>query len=422
MKVLLIGSGGRESALAYKLRQSTMLKELKVYPGNGGFPENELVPEGSIDLKDKKSVQDYVQKNGILFVVVGPEEPLIDGISDWLQEIDVPCFGPSKYCAQLEGSKHFAKELMKELKVPTARYASFTSFETALEYIQTHPLPIVVKFDGLAAGKGVVVCSSKTEAENFLQEIFLQHKFGTTTNKVVIEEFLEGEEASIFALCDGENYVIFPAAQDHKRAFDNDTGPNTGGMGAYAPTPVVTPEIYEKVKSEIFTPIFAGLKQKGNPYRGLLYAGLMIDKLKNPKVVEFNVRFGDPETQCLMLLLENDLLQIMWECATSKLTVKELNFKDGFATVVVLAANGYPNSYKKFIPLNLKESADKNIFVFHAGTKRTNSGLVSSGGRILGITSFANSLQESVKNCYRYLTENPISDTFYRKDIAKRAL
>lgn len=422
MKVLLIGSGGRESALAFKLRNSPIIKELRVYPGNGGFPKHEIVPEGSINLKDKKSVQEYVTKNGILFVIVGPEEPLVDGMSDWLNEIDVPCFGPSQYCAQLEGSKNFAKELMQELGVPTAKYASFPSLEPALAYIQTHPVPIVVKADGLAAGKGVAVCTNLKEAESFLREIFVDQKFGTSGERVVIEEFLEGEEASIFALCDGDHFVMFPAAQDHKRAFDGDTGPNTGGMGAYAPAPIATEEVYEKVKSQIFKPMLAGLSKKGHPYRGLLYAGLMIDRSGDPKVVEFNCRFGDPETQCLMMLLEDDLFQLMWECANGKLTVNELKLKTGFSTVVVLAASGYPDSYKKSIPLDLKTPRNEDTIVFHAGTKTSGEGIVSNGGRILGITSFGNSLSESVQKSYDYLAENPVQDTFYRKDIAKKAL
>ncbi|MCX7997457.1 MAG: phosphoribosylamine--glycine ligase [Leptospiraceae bacterium] len=421
MKVLLIGSGGRESAIAYKIRKSPLLRELKVYPGNAGFPSSELVPKDAINLKDKISVQDYVKKNGILFVVVGPEEPLVDGIADWLQEIDVPCFGPSKYCAQLEGSKAFAKNLMQSIGVPTARYATFSDFESAKEYIQNHPLPIVVKYDGLAAGKGVSVCQTKEEAEKFLESIFVNHKFAND-NTVVLEEFLEGEEASIFALCDGERFLMLPAAQDHKRAFDNDQGPNTGGMGAYAPAPLVTQEVYEKVKTQIFESVFRALRESGHPYRGLLYAGLMIDKLGNPKVVEFNVRFGDPETQAVLMLLEDDLLELMWECASEKLTRTSLKMKEGSSAVVVLAAEGYPESYKKNIPLNLKEPTNPNTILFHAGTSIQNGSLVSTGGRILGVTSFGVTLKEAVDSCYEYLKENPIPSTFYRTDIAKRAL
>lgn len=421
MKVLLIGSGGRESAIAYKIKQSPLLRELKVYPGNAGFLEKEIVPKDKINLKDKNSVQDFVRKNGILFVIVGPEEPLVDGIADWLSEIDVPCFGPSKYCAQLEGSKAFAKNLMQSIGIPTARYATFNNLEDAKNYIQTHPTPIVVKYDGLAAGKGVSVCQTKEEAEKFLTDIFLEHKFANN-NTVVIEEFLEGEEASIFALCDGERFIMFPAAQDHKRAFDGDKGPNTGGMGAYAPASIVTPQLYEKVKTHIFEPLFDALRKSGNPYKGLLYAGLMIDKEDNPKVVEFNVRFGDPETQAILMLLEDDLLELMWECAGEKLHKTSLKIKEGASAVVVLAAQGYPNSYKKSIPLLLKSPNNSNTVLFHAGTSLENGKLVSNGGRILGVTSYGKTLKEAVELCYEYLQANYIEGTFYRTDIAKKAL
>lgn len=421
MKVLLIGSGGRESAIAYKIRKSPLLRELKVYPGNAGFLDSELVPKDQINLKDKTSVQEFVKKNGILFVIVGPEEPLVDGIADWLQEIDVPCFGPSQYCARLEGSKAFAKNLMQSIGVPTARYATFSDFASAKEYIQNHPLPIVVKFDGLAAGKGVSVCATKEEAEKFLEEIFIKNKFANNSH-VVIEEFLEGEEASVFALCDGERFLMLPAAQDHKRAFDEDKGPNTGGMGAYAPAPIVTPEVYQKIKTQIFEPIFRTLRESGNPYRGLLYAGLMIDKNQNPKVVEFNVRFGDPETQAILMLLEDDLLELMWECASERLHRESLRIKEGSSAVVVLAAEGYPETYKKDIPLNLKTPTNPNTIIFHAGVTKRDGNLFSNGGRILGVSSYGKTLQEAVDSCYSYLKENPIPHTFYRTDIAKKAL
>ncbi|MCB1176742.1 MAG: phosphoribosylamine--glycine ligase, partial [Leptospiraceae bacterium] len=311
MKVLLIGSGGREHAIAYKLRQSSLLTELKVFPGNGGFLENEVLPSTSMNLKNKESVQSFVKENKFELVVVGPEEPLVDGISDWMSEINVPCFGPSSYCAKLEGSKDFAKNLMIEFGVPTAKYATFHDLNSSLDYIKDHPTPIVVKADGLAAGKGVAVCSNKEDAIQFLKEIFEDKKFGASGSKVVIEEFLEGQEASIFGICDGEKFLLFPASQDHKRAYDNDEGPNTGGMGAYAPAPIVTEEVLQKVKNQIFTPMIKGLQKKGHPYKGLLYAGLMINSSGDPNVVEFNCRFGDPETQGLMLLLEDDLLKLM---------------------------------------------------------------------------------------------------------------
>jgi phosphoribosylamine--glycine ligase len=422
MKVLLIGSGGREHAIAYKLRQSSLLTELKVYPGNGGFPESEILPADSMELKNKSSVQNFVKSNSFAFVIVGPEEPLVNGISDWMDEIGIPCFGPSAYCSRLEGSKDFAKSLMSEFSIPTAKYSTFFDYSMAIDYVKKHPLPVVIKADGLAAGKGVAVCSRTDEALQFLKKIFEDKKFGNSGSQVVIEEFLEGQEASLFAICDGERFLLFPASQDHKRAYDNDEGPNTGGMGAYAPAPIVTPEVLQQVKEKIFQPMISGLRKKNQPYKGLLYAGLMINSEGIAKVVEFNCRFGDPETQALMLLLEEDLLKLMWDAANGQLESRELNIKEGFATVVVLAANGYPETYKKNIPLTLKATSQSEIQVFHAGTIRTSNGVVSSGGRILGITSHAKTLAESVQKCYRYLAENSIPDTFYRKDIAKRAL
>jgi phosphoribosylamine---glycine ligase len=421
MKVLLIGNGGRESAIAYKIKQSKLLSELKVYPGNGGFLREEIIPKNTFNLKNKESVQKFVIQEKFEFVIVGPEEPLVDGITDWMDEISIPCFGPSKYCANLEGSKDFAKNLMKEFNVPTANYETFYDYENAIKYLQNKKLPIVIKADGLAAGKGVTVALDKTEAIHALESIFIERKFGSSGSKVVIEEFMEGEEASIFAICDGNNFLVLPAAQDHKRALDGDKGPNTGGMGAYAPAPIIKDEILEKVKEKIFKPMLNGLKIKGYPYKGLLYAGLMIFN-NEPKVVEFNARFGDPETQALMLLLEDDLLQIMYESAKGKFTIDKLNIKKGFSTIVVLAASGYPGDYSKGMEINFKNPESNSTIIFHAGTQISEDKILSNGGRILGIASFAETLQQSVDLCYHYLKNNQVQNTFFRKDIAGRAL
>ena len=422
MKVLLIGSGGREHALAYKIRQSKLLTELKVFPGNGGFPDQELLPAGSFQLKDKTSVQKFVKDNRFDLVVVGPEDPLVDGITDWLTEIGVKCFGPSAYCAQLEGSKFFAKTIMQEANVPTASYAKFTDISSAKEYVQTKGVPIVIKADGLAAGKGVSVCTQLSEAYSALDDIFIHKKFGTNNLSVVIEEFMDGEEASIFAMCDGHTYLVFPAAQDHKRAFDEDKGPNTGGMGAYAPAPVVTENLYEEVKQRIFTPLLQKLKEKGYPYKGLLYAGLMIDKSGQVKVVEFNCRFGDPETQALLLLLESDLLDLMIACVNETLHEKNISFRHGFANVVVVAAEGYPEKYKKDIILGLPKVENPDTMVFHAGTIRKGDRLLSSGGRVLGVASYHSSIQTSLGRSYAYIQKLNTEGLFYRKDIGFRAL
>lgn len=422
MKVLLIGSGGRESALAYKLRKSPLIKQLKVYPGNAGFPPEELYPKAAFDIKSKVSVQEFILREKIDFVVVGPEEPLVDGISDWVSELKIPCFGPSAYCAKLEGSKDFAKQIMREFGVPTADYEVFTDIVLAKNFTKTKVYPLVIKADGLAAGKGVTIASSEEEAYGALEEIFVQNKFGASGRSVLIEEFMKGEEASVFAVCDGENFLLFPASQDHKRAYDGDTGPNTGGMGAYTPAPIVDNHVLRKVKELIFRPMLEGLKSKGHPYRGLLYAGLMIEN-GNPRVVEFNCRFGDPETQTLMLLLEDDLLEVMLESANGKLKRNDLNFYDGFSAVVVLAAEGYPGDYVKKIPLDSlpKEFGDET-HIFHAGTEFLEGIPVSTGGRILGITSKGKTLAEAVNRCYSLLNSHPIENTFYRKDIAGKAL
>ncbi len=421
MNVLLIGSGGRESALAYALRKSKHLTSLKVYPGNGGFPSIERIPKDSFNLKDKDSTLSYIKKHNFDFVIIGPEEPLVDGIVDWLNDESILCFGPSKYCANLEGSKEFAKSIMKEFSVPTADYESFSDYSTSLEYVRTKGFPIVIKADGLAAGKGVTVAHSLDEAVSSLKDIFIENKFGKSGAKVVIEEFMDGEEASIFAISDGDRFVLFPAAQDHKRAFDGDKGPNTGGMGAYAPAPIVNETVLQNVTEKIFKPILSGLKSKGHPYKGLLYAGLMI-KNNSPKVVEFNCRFGDPETQALMLLLEDDLLEVMLESARGSLLRSKLSFNNTFSTVVVLAANGYPNSYTKDIKLTSFIKDSEEIVIFHAGTEIYGSELISNGGRVLCIASSGESLKDSVKKCYTYLNQFELKDLFYRSDIAVRAL
>ncbi|TGK20740.1 phosphoribosylamine--glycine ligase [Leptospira fluminis] len=421
-RILLIGSGGRESAIAYKLRQSPKLSSLHVFPGNGGFPESELLPAGAFDLKKKSSVQEFVKRNGYDLVVVGPEDPLVDGICDWLSEIGVPTFGPSAYCAQVEGSKEFAKSLMKQAKVPTAKYESFSDHTKALDYVRKEGVPIVIKADGLAAGKGVTVCFHLSDAEVALKEIFLDKKFGESGSKVVIEEFMAGQEASVFAISDGTDYFTLPAAQDHKRAFDGDLGPNTGGMGAYCPAPIVTEKVLEKVKRSIFDPMFEIFRRQGHPYKGLLYAGLMIDSQGEPKVVEFNCRFGDPETQCVLPMLEGDLVEIFTASAKGRLSETQASVGKGASTVVVLAAKGYPESYAKNIPLELPQTDSKDVVVFHAGTSKKDGNLISTGGRILGISARGSDLKDSVSKAYAYLSKLNVPDTFYRKDIAGKAL
>ncbi|EOQ89995.1 phosphoribosylamine--glycine ligase [Leptospira yanagawae serovar Saopaulo str. Sao Paulo = ATCC 700523] len=420
-KVLLLGSGGREHALADAISKSNSLESLKVFPGNGGFSSDILLSPNEISITDKSKFFDYIKSSKTNLVVVGPEDPLVNGIADWCDEIGVPCFGPSAYCAQVEGSKHFAKEMMKRAKVPTASFAVFTDHESAWSYAQKELLPLVVKADGLAAGKGVTVAFELKEVKRALDEIFLESKFGQSGNKVVIESFLEGEEASLFVITDGERYMCLPAAQDHKRAYDGDIGPNTGGMGAYAPAPIVTDAVLTKVKSLIIEPMLGDFKRSGHPYKGLLYVGLMITKEGEPNVVEFNCRFGDPETQCVLRLIDEDILPIFYASATGNLPERNLKLKQGSSAVVVLAAKGYPDSPEKGMTLEIPPN-EGNVVVYHAGTKKENSSIIANGGRILGITSFGDSLKNAIDECYVFLGKIKAPNTFYRKDIGRRAL
>ncbi|TGK51272.1 phosphoribosylamine--glycine ligase [Leptospira bouyouniensis] len=420
-KVLLIGSGGREHALADAISKSNVLESLKVFPGNGGFSSDVLLSPNEISITDKSKFFEYIKTSKTNLVIVGPEDPLVAGIADWCDEIRVPCFGPSAYCAQVEGSKHFAKEMMKRAKVPTASFAVFTDHESAWSYAQKELLPLVVKADGLAAGKGVTVAFELKEVKRALDEIFLESKFGQSGNKVVIESFLEGEEASLFVITDGERYMCLPAAQDHKRAYDGDIGPNTGGMGAYAPAPIVTDSVLSKVKSKVIEPMLDDFRRSGHPYKGLLYVGLMITKEGEPSVVEFNCRFGDPETQCVLRLIDEDILPIFNASAIGNLPERNLKLKQGSSAVVVLAAKGYPDSPEKGMVLEIPAN-EGNVVVYHAGTKKENSSTLANGGRILGITSFGKSLKEAIDECYVFLGKLKAPNTFYRKDIGRRAL
>ncbi len=311
---------------------------------------------------------------------------------------------------------------MTEAKIPTAEYKTFSEYSDSLKYLESKSIPIVIKADGLAAGKGVTVATSKEMAQTALKEIFKDKKFGSSGNQVVIEEFMEGQEASIFAISDGDSYFLLPAAQDHKRAFDGDQGPNTGGMGAYCPAPVISESILQKVKEQIFDPMFDLFRKKGHPYRGLLYAGLMISPNGEPKVVEFNCRFGDPETQCVLAMLDGDLLELLYRASTGKIKGIQAAVKKGAAVVVVLAAQGYPDFYEKNIPLNLPETSGQNVHLFHAGTLKKDGKVFSSGGRILGIVAQGADLKSSVDQAYSFLEKIQAPKTFYRKDIGYRAL
>lgn len=418
MNVLLIGSGGREHALYWKIKQSPLLSSISVFPGNGGFPPGAIA--SGIDLKDFESIRRYVKQNKIDLIVCGPEQPLVDGITDALGA-DCPVFGPVRNAARLEGSKEFSKEFMKKYGIPTAEARSFSNAQEAVLYLRTRSLPVVVKADGLAAGKGVTVASTYEQAEAAVRSAMEEKVFGASGEKVLIEDFLEGEEASVFAICDGQRAMPMIAAQDHKRAFDNDQGPNTGGMGAYLPVPLANEEVLRRVKTEVLDRALAGMRAEGTPYRGLLYAGLMIQR-GIPRVVEFNCRFGDPETQAVLRLVDEDLLLLLAASASGHLPDRPVKFKNESSICVVVAADGYPGDYRKSVSIP-SVPEDNGVLVFHAGTARRENGLVSTGGRVLGVTATGTDLAEARQRAYDAIASaGPMPGLFYRKDIGLKGM
>lgn len=420
MNVLLIGSGGREHALFWKLSQSTQLGSIRVFPGNGGFAPESIAL--GIDLKNFETIRSYVKQNKIDLVVVGPEQPLVDGITDALSR-DCLVFGPTAFCAQLEGSKDFSKAFMKRHGIPTADAVTFTDSNAAIEYLRTRKLPIVVKADGLAAGKGVTVATSYEDAETAVRDAIDKKIFGTSGQSVLIEDFLEGQEASVFAICDGQRALPMIAAQDHKRVFDNDQGPNTGGMGAYAPVPFMNADVMRQVQTEVLDRVMAGMQKEGHPYRGLLYAGLMVHN-GSVRVVEFNCRFGDPETQGLLRLLDEDLLELCKLSASGNLPQRQIQFKQEAVICIVLAAEGYPGEVRKNIPIPDLKIIDSlgDIIMFHAGTALTQGGVVSTGGRVLNLTATGRDLLEARKLAYSALERVHVPGLFYRKDIGQKGI
>lgn len=423
MRILLIGGGGREHALAWKLAQSDKVEKIFAAPGNPGIAM--LKKCSCIDLKldDLEKVADYAEEESIDLTVVGPEATLVAGIADVFKRRGLPVFGPSKAAAQLEGSKAFSKELMAKYNIPTAFFKICEDMETAKAYVKEKGAPIVVKADGLAAGKGVVVAMTEEEALEAIEEMMGDHKFGNAGARVVLEEYMEGEEASLLAFTDGKTVVPMLAAQDHKRIFDNDQGPNTGGMGTYAPAPVMTDILRLKATERILKPVVAAMAKEGTPYQGCLYAGLMI-KDDVIKVVEFNCRFGDPETQVVLPLLENDLAEIMLACATGTLDQADVAWSDKAAVCVVMASGGYPESYEtgKVITGLAEADAQENTVVFHAGTKNAAGSIVTAGGRVLGVTAVDDNIRAARDRAYAAVENIKFDGAFYRKDIAWRAL
>jgi phosphoribosylamine--glycine ligase len=422
MKVLVVGGGGREHALAWKLSQSPLVSALYCAPGNGGMGElGELVP---ISAEDIPSLLDFAKGRGIDLTVVGPEAPLVCGIVDAFKREGLGVFGPTREAAQMEGSKVFAKRLMLEEGIPTGKAEIFDDFSSALSYLKTLQPPVVVKADGLAAGKGVVVAADGEAAEEALRACMVEGRFGEAGKKVLIEEYLEGQEVSILALVDGETILPLEPAQDYKRVGEGDTGPNTGGMGSYSPVPVLDEVTYRRAVEEILVPTARALARKGIHYQGILYAGLILTA-EGPKVLEFNVRFGDPETQAILPRLESDLMMAMVEVMEGRLGSLNLQWSSQPCVAVVVASSGYPGGYQKGYPIaGLEEaSLEENVVIFHAGTKRDISGtFLTDGGRVLNVCARAKDFKEAREKAYRAVEKINFPGAYYRRDIALRAV
>ena len=420
MNVLIIGGGGREHTLVWKIRQHPEVKQIYCIPGNGGIAALAGCP--ALDAGDFPALASFVREREIGFTVVGPEQPLVDGIVDYFEAEKLPIFGPNRSAARLEGSKIFSKQLMAKYDIPTAGFAEFDRVEAALKYLSHLPeQPIVVKADGLAAGKGSIVCPNLNSAREAVDALMRQKIFAAAGSKVVIEEFMTGEEVSIFAITDGRDYLTLTPAQDFKRALDGDRGKNTGGMGSYAPTPFLTPQLREAALRTIVEPTFAALQSEGIDYRGVLYFGLMLTS-GGPKVIEFNCRFGDPETQVVLPLLDSDLLEILQAVHRRTLGKLRLELKPAHAAAVVLAAGGYPDAYEKGREIRgIPENRD-DLMVFHAGTRREGGLLLTNGGRVMAVTALSEaSLQAATEKAYQAVAQIHFDGMHFRRDIARRA-
>lgn len=421
MKVLVVGSGGREHALCWAIAKSPLCDALFCGPGNPGIAS--VAQCVDIAAEDVNAIVDYVTRESMDFVVVGPEAPLAAGLVDKLEAAGILAFGPTARAAAIEGSKGFMKDLCARQGIPTANYGRFDEPDAAKEFIHRHGTPIVVKADGLAAGKGVIVCHNHNEAFAAVDHIMIESAFGEAGAEVVIEEFMEGEEASFFALVNGTRAVPLVSAQDHKPAFDGDEGPNTGGMGAYSPAPIVTPEMADFIMERMITPTIEAMAAEGRPYKGLLYAGIMITA-DGPKLLEYNARFGDPECQPLLFRLESDLLDALVACAEGRMDDIHLKWSDDAALLVVMATKGYPGYYPKGSEIRGLEAAGalENVFVFHAGTQLSNGTVVASGGRVLGVTALARSVEQAQKQAYEAVDLIDWPEGFCRRDIGWRAI
>ncbi len=423
MNVAVIGSGGREHALSHKIKESELLDNLYIIPGNPGTAN--LGENINLNINDHQALVNFCKEKDVDLVVIGPEQPLEKGLADILRENEIKVFGPGKEAAEIESSKSFAKSIMKIAGVPTANYLKFTNamYDHAKDYIKGKKYPCVIKANGLAAGKGVSVCNNPADAEKTLKDIFVNKVFGSAGDSVLIEEFLEGEETSVFAITDGENFVSLPPSQDHKRVGENDTGKNTGGMGAYAPTPFVNDELMEEIKTTIIAPTLKALNEAGKKFIGCLYAGLILTE-DGPKVIEFNCRFGDPETQVVLPLLEGDFLKLLYSAADGNLDPNAVSYSQRTAVCVVAASGGYPDEYEKGFEISGLDNLSEDVIVYHAGTKDEDGKIITNGGRVLGVTSLLenNDLQQAKQKAYEAINSIHFRNIYFRKDIADKAL
>ncbi|MGO2497638.1 MAG: phosphoribosylamine--glycine ligase [Vibrio litoralis] len=424
MKILIIGAGGREHALGWKAAQNPNVETVYVAPGNAGTALEPKLENVNIGVEDIEGLVEFAQKNNIELTIVGPEAPLVIGVVDAFRAAKLPIFGPTKDAAQLEGSKAFTKDFLARHKIPTADYANFTEIEPALAYVREKGAPIVIKADGLAAGKGVIVAMTLQEAEDAIQDMLAGNAFGEAGSRVVVEEFLDGEEASFIVMVDGSSVLPMATSQDHKRVGDKDTGPNTGGMGAYSPAPVVTPEIHQRVLEEVIYPTVRGMDEEGYPYTGFLYAGLMIMADGTPKVIEYNCRFGDPETQPIMMRMQSDLVELCLMAIDEKLDEAESHWDPRASIGIVLAAGGYPGDYAKGDVISLPTANDvEGEKIFHAGTANNADGeVVTAGGRVLCATALGNTVSEAQQRAYGLAKQVSWNGMFHRNDIGYRAI
>lgn len=417
MKILVIGSGGREHAIIKKIKQNKNVSEIYAIPGNGGIERDAIC----IDIKatDINAIKDFAKKNNIDYAIVTPDDPLVAGLVDALEEIKIPCFGPNKNAAIIEGSKVFAKNLMKKYKIPTAEYETFESYDKAIEYLKTAPMPTVIKADGLALGKGVIIAETKEKAFDTVKNIMKDKAFGKSGDRIVIEEFLEGVEVSILSFTDGKTIIPMISSMDHKRIGDKDTGLNTGGMGTIAPNPYYTKEIAKECFDKIFIPTISAMNKESRTFKGCLYFGLMITK-DGAKVIEYNCRFGDPETQVILPLLKSDLLDIMIATTNENLDKVKVEFENKSAACIIMASEGYPLEYKKGFDINIPKDIIERVYF--AGVKKENEKLLTNGGRVLGITNIADTLEKAIKLSYEDAKQISFEGAYYRKDIGEKAL